>query len=311
VRKAAERAVANSRPDTSSSNPVQVGRYDVVFGGNAVVALVRTPLAEALNVERALGYRANREGTSFAAPPADILGKYQVGSPLVTLRADRTRPHGWTTVGWDDEGVAAGEHTLIKDGVIVDYLTTRQTAAELAMLRRGGGGGGGGGEAVRSRGCATGVGQEWPEAGIPNLTLVPGKEAVSVDDIIADTKRGYYVPDVYTYDGADQQLLSGQFPGDGVREIRNGKLGRSVTHFAFQFITPQFWKKLDALGGPASMGEEWPVAARLPYREDPLRLRQDGLPHIWGSALSVPFVSVRAVPARVREVNVLNTGATQ
>jgi TldD protein len=283
LRDAAERTVAKSQPAVPAPPQVSVdvGRYDLVLGGGLVASLIRSTLAPALNLERALGYHANREGTSFAAPPAEMLDKYQVASPLITVRADRTRPHSAAAVGWDDEGVPAGEHTLIEGGVIVDYLTSRQTAMELASLYQARG------EAVRSRGCTV---ARWDESGgeegyqgpprvsVPNITLDPGPEDVTVEDLIADTKRGYYVPRAPS-GSSDQQLLSGQFMGrDGeVREIRDGKLGRPMKDFAFQFLTPQLWKSIDALGGARTIAD---------------------------------VGNFRAVAARVREVNVLNSGIT-
>lgn len=275
LREAAERAVARSKPPGPAPASVDVGRYDLVLGAEAVASILGQTLGPALNLERALGYHANDEGTSFAAPPNEILGRYQAGSPLLTLRADRVRPHTFSTVRWDDEGVPAGEYTIIDRGVVVDYLTSRQTAVELAPWYRARG------DAVRSRGCMVagdkGRGQRRPEVALPNLTLEPAKTEVSLDDLIADTKRGLYVP--RCSGGTDQQLLSGQFGPANIwngppREIRNGKLGRPVADLAFQFMTPQFWKRLDAIGGPAS----------------------------------VAGVRSRVVPARVREINVINTG---
>lgn len=274
LRQAAERAVAGSGPPTPAppADSSEVGRYDLVLGGSAVARLVSETLAPALNLERVLGYRANHEGTSFAGPPAEMLGKYQVASPLVNLRADRTRPHSTRSVGWDDEGVPAGEYALIADGVIVDYLTSRQTAMELSSSYEARG------DAVRSHGCMVAARkarqQSRPEIDIPNLALLPAADPVSVDDLIADTKRGLFVPACSGI--ADQQLLSGQFSArDGVREIRDGKLGGHIKDFAFQFLTPQFWKSIDALGGKDTVARSG---------------------------------AVHAVAARVREVNVLNTG---
>lgn len=284
LRGAAERAVAESRPRVEPTS-VEVGRYDLVLGGAAAAQLLAATLAEAVDLERALGYQANRAGTSFAAPPAEILGRYQVGGSSLTVRADRTRPHAAATVGWDDEGVRAGEHTLIDGGVIVDYLTTRQTAPALAdwYTARGG--------IVCSRGCASGAGEVLPGVRLPNLTLEPGADDLSVDSLVADTRRGFYVP--ACWGSSDQQVLNSQFGASGVREIRNGRLGEVVGDFAFQFITPELWRRIDALGGPGSVIETR-VGTGL-STIDPLQL---------------PSASVRAVPMRVREVNVLNTGRT-
>lgn len=284
-RQAIERAKERSR-DAVPPISTDVGRFDLVLSARAAASVLSQTLAEALNAERILGYRANREGTSFVPPPAEMLGNYQLGSPLLTVRADRTEPHAPATVGWDDEGVAATEFTLIEGGVLMDYLTTRQTAAELAPWYRSRG------MPERSNGCASGAGQLRPSVQLPNLTLLPGREEISVEELIADTKRGFFLDNAGGV--ADHQVLTAQFRGAGIREIRNGKLGAPIKDFAFQFVTPNLWKSLDALGGPAS-------AEQVLIGTDYLTSR-DGV--------QLPYAGVRAVPVRFRDVNVLNTGRT-
>lgn len=288
LRRAAERAVAEARA-IGTPVPADVGRCDLVFAADAVAMLLARTLAEAVNAERALGYLANREGTSFAAPPGAVLGTLRVGSPLLTVRADRTRSHGAATVGWDDEGTAPGEFTVIRDGVVYDYLTTRQTGVELAAWYRSRR------EPVRSRSCASGAGQQLPSVQLPNLTVAPGTSDLSVDDLIAGTQRGYYIAHLAS-GGPDQQVLNSQFSvmPVGARVIRNGKLGDWVTDLGFQFITPRFWRNLDALGGSASAvtslaGNDYWLS------DDPIQLTH---------------ASVTTVPARFREVNVLSTAWT-
>ena len=75
------------------------------------------------------GYEANFAGTSFAT--TDKLGKLQYAAPWVNFVADRLQPHGRSTMGYDDEGVKAQEWYLVKDGILVDYLTDRETAYRL------------------------------------------------------------------------------------------------------------------------------------------------------------------------------------
>ena len=286
LRQAAERAVAASRRPPPRT--VEVGRYDLVLGAPAVASLLTETISEAVNLERVLGYRANWAGTSFAAPPAEILGQYRVGSPLLTVRADRTRPHGAMTVGWDDEGVPAGAHTLVRDGLIVDYLTNRQTAMELAPYYRAKG------EPVQSRGCASGVGQLAPRVVLPNLALQPGKDALTAEDLIRDTKRGVYI-EAFEDGRSDQQVLNSQFSiRDGLaREIRNGKLGARLRDIAIQFVTPEFWRSMDAIGGASSMVDTIQIAGATIE-----------------SVIQLPFATATAPPARVRKVNVLNIGQT-
>lgn len=291
LRQAAERALARARPPVAPI-PAEVGRYDLVCSREAVAHLLASTVAQALNLERALGYLANTEGTSFAAPPDVILGTYRVGSPLLTVRGDRSRPHAPGTVGWDEEGVKPDEYTFIQEGVVVDYHTNRQTAVALADWYRQRG------ETVRSHGCAGNSGQTLPKLQLPNLTMQPGRSEVSVEDLIAGTKRGFYLRG-RPFGDSDQQLLNTQYAGRRVQEIRDGKLGRPVKDLAFQFITPQFWKNLDGLGGAASGGLSF--ADAMPWRKgedaDPLAFLDQ-----------IANVGVWAVPARFREVNVLNVG---
>jgi TldD protein len=126
---------------------------------------------------------------------------------------------------------------------------------------------------------------------LPNLTVQPGPGTVDLDDLVRDTKRGYYLDAVGG--ASDQQVLNTQFRGWRARIIRNGKLGGYVSDLAFQFITPSFWKGLDALGGTAT-------AKRV--------LRGTGFGP--GDPVQLRFATTSAVPGRFRQVNVLNTGRT-
>lgn len=285
VLKASELALERSAEQTTTT-PTEVGRYDLVLAPGAVAGVLSTTLAEAVNAERAFGYLANRSGTSFAAPPASSIGQLELGSDLLTVRANRTEAHGAATVGWDDEGVEAREFAFIQDGVLVDYLTNRQTAAELGDAY------GSRGREVRSNGCASGAGRVTPSIQLPNLTMEPGAEEVSAEDMISDIERGFFI------EGAggdtDQQLLSGQYSAHGVREINNGRLGDRATDFAFQFLTPSFWKSMDAIGGPES--------SRLSQVANQ-RARDNG-----SDGIQLQRGSVHAVPARFRDVNVINIG---
>lgn len=290
MRQAAERTASLARA-AGRPTSVEVGRYDLVFSSEVMANLLASTVGRAVDLELALGYRANRQGTSFAAPPADILGRYQVGAKLLTVQADRSRPHGGATVGWDDEGVKPDDYTFIKEGVIVDYHTSRETAVQLADWYRQRG------EPVRSHGCARSTDSIQPVVRIPNLTLQPGPGTISVEDLIADTKRGFYIEETEDV-WPDHQIFSAQVAvvPTHVRQIANGKLGGYVKDLAFQFHTPQFWKSVEALGGA---GSARPVAVIT----DPQVISA-------GAISPFPFSTVQAVPARIRQVNVLNTGRT-
>src|ERR1700730_10626437 len=76
-------------------------------------------------LDRVFGMEAAYAGTSFMTP--EKLNHLQYGSPQVTITADALTPTGLGTFGWDDEGVPAQQSFLIKEGLFVGYLTSRET----------------------------------------------------------------------------------------------------------------------------------------------------------------------------------------
>ncbi|MEO0948163.1 MAG: TldD/PmbA family protein, partial [Cyanobacteria bacterium J06641_5] len=80
-------------------------------------------------LDRVFGYEANFAGTSFAT--TDGLGCLKYGAPWVNFKADRTQLGGRSTVAYDDEGVPAQDWYVVKDGILSDYLTDRETAHRL------------------------------------------------------------------------------------------------------------------------------------------------------------------------------------
>ena len=56
----------------------------------------------------------------------------------MNVTGDRATPHGLSTVGFDDEGVAAQRWDIIKDGVLVGYQLDRRIAARVNRDRSNG-----------------------------------------------------------------------------------------------------------------------------------------------------------------------------
>src|SRR5215510_11401926 len=109
-----------------SAKPVQVGRYDLVLHPSHLWLTIHESVAHPTELDRALGFEANYAGTSFVSPPEKVLGTLQYGSDLMNIHADRHQPGSLSACGWDDEGVKPEEYDIIKDGVFVDYQTTRE-----------------------------------------------------------------------------------------------------------------------------------------------------------------------------------------
>ncbi|OPY28831.1 MAG: protease TldD [Methanocella sp. PtaU1.Bin125] len=62
----------------------------------------------------------------------------QIGSDMVTIRDDATLPGMNGSMVYDDEGVKAGNKVLIRNGILNDFIQSRETAAKLGMAPNGG-----------------------------------------------------------------------------------------------------------------------------------------------------------------------------
>jgi TldD protein len=267
-----------------SAKPVEVGRYDLVLHPSHLWLTIHESVAHPTELDRALGYEANYAGTSFVAPPAEMLGKLRFGSSLMNIRGDRSQPGSLSAVGWDDEGVKPESFDIVKNGVFVDYQTTREQAPYLADYYKASG------RPLRSHGCS--YGQSWADVQfqrMPNVSLLPGAREQGWDDLIAATDRGIAIMGDGSF-SIDQQRYNAQFGGQLFYEIRGGKIVGMLKDVAYQMRTPEFWGSLDMLGGPSSylLGGAFNDGKGQPSQSN--------------------AVSHGCVPSRFRNVNVINTG---
>jgi TldD protein len=152
--------------------------------------------------------------------------------------ADRTQPAGLATVGYDDEGVPGQRWHLIKDGMFVDWQTTRDLAPMIGHKK--------------SYGCNHG--DSWGSITfprMPNVSLQPGADNTSLDDLIAGVEKGILIYGDGSY-SIDQQRYNFQFGGQVFWEIKNGKRGEMLRDVAYQSRTTDFWNSCDGLGGEAT-----------------------------------------------------------
>jgi TldD protein len=213
-----------------------------------------------------------------------VLGKLKYCSALMNIRGDRSQPGSLSAVGWDDEGVKPESFDIIKNGLFVDYQTTREQAPFLADYYRAAG------RPVRSHGCS--YSQSWADVQfqrMPNVSLLPGEKEQGWDDLIAATDRGIAIVGDGSF-SIDQQRYNAQFGGQLFYEIRGGKIVGMLKDVAYQMRTPEFWGSLDMLGGRKSylLGGAFNDAKGQPSQAN--------------------AVSHGCVPSRFRNVNVINTG---
>jgi TldD protein len=156
------------------------------------------------------------------------------------VTGDRFTPHGLSTVGWDDEGVAAQQWDLIRDGVLVGYQLDRRMAHQNADLLG----------VDRSNGCAYADGpHRVPVQRMPNVSLQPVADGPSTEELIAGVERGIYVVGDKSW-SIDMQRYNFQFTGQRFYEIRGGRLTGQLRDVAYQATTTEFWGSMEAVGGP-------------------------------------------------------------
>ena len=156
---------------------VDVGRYDLVLHPSNLFLTIHESVAHPTELDRALGYEANYAGTSFAAPPHNVLGTLRFGSPLMHVVGDRDQPGSLAAIGWDDEGVQPDRFDIIRDGLLVDYQTTREQAPMLDWwyTRQG--------KPVRSHGCSYAQrSSDVQFQRMPNVSLMPGAQDIGWND---------------------------------------------------------------------------------------------------------------------------------
>jgi TldD protein len=207
------------------------GIMDLVLDPAHLSLTIHESVGHPTELDRVLGYEANYAGRSFATP--EKLGNFRYGSPLVNFIADNTLPGGLATTGYDDEGVECQKWFIIKEGILVDYSSTREVASILGF--------------PRSRGSARADSfASFPINRIPNLCLMPGKDPVTPEDLIAGVKKGIYIEGRGSF-SIDQMRLNFQFGGDMFYEIKDGKKGKVLKNVIYQSITPQFWNSMDGV----------------------------------------------------------------
>ncbi|MEW6547040.1 MAG: TldD/PmbA family protein [Bacillota bacterium] len=223
------------------------GKTTVILGSAQMALQVHESCGHPSELDRVFGTEASYAGTSFITP--DKLGKLQYGSAAVNLVADATIPGGLGSFGYDDEGVPAQRITLVRNGLFVNYLTSRETAALLARHAGAPGGstagGGAGCQVARSNGTMRADGwNRLPIIRMTNINLEPGDW--TFDELIRDTKEGIYMETNKSW-SIDDKRLNFQFGTEIAWEIKDGSLGRILKNPTYTGITPEFWGACDAV----------------------------------------------------------------
>jgi TldD protein len=258
----AEQAAALLRADVCPP-----GVTTVVIDAEQMELQVHESVGHPIELDRVYGTEAAYAGTSFLKPTD--LGSLRYGSDRMNVTADSTTPGGLGTFGFDDEGVPARREPIVVEGVLRNFLTSRETAERIGV---------GAGGSMRADGW-----NRMPLVRMTNLHLEPGEG--TFEDLLADVDDGIYLETNKSW-SIDDKRLNFQFGTQIAWEIKKGKLGRMLRDATYTGITPEFWGSLDAVAGP----EAW---------------NMQGLTNCGkGQPGQAAHVSHGAAPARFRNVQV-------
>ncbi|HUB39863.1 MAG TPA: TldD/PmbA family protein [Streptosporangiaceae bacterium] len=249
-----------------SAPVVDSGTADIIIGPAQLALQIHESTGHALELDRILGDEANFAGRSFIGP--DAVGQLRYGSPAVNVVADATVPGTRGSFMFDDEGTRTRRTMLITEGMISNFLSSRDSAARIGAESTA---------AARSDGWGF-----LPLCFATNVFLEPG--TCTTDELLDRMGNGYYLDDNRSW-SIDSQRLNFQFGTEVAWEVRNGKRGRLVRDFSYGGITPQFWGSFEASAGPAEF-----ATFGMPCGK--------GEPKEWG------FLSHGAAPSLFRNVRI-------
>ena len=198
---------------------------DVVIDAEQVALQLHESVGHPTELDRVLGFEAAYAGTSFLHP--SDRGSLRYGSEHMNVTSDPTTPRGLGTFGFDDEGVPAEPQPIVREGVLVGWLGSREVGFPGSM---------------RADGWS-----RMPLVRMTNLHLEPGEG--TLEELIAGVERGIFLETNKSW-SIDDKRLNFQFGTQVAWEIVDGKLGRMFRDATYTGITPQFWGSMDAVGRP-------------------------------------------------------------
>ena len=258
-----------------NAKSVEAGKYDLILDPSNLWLTIHESVGHPTELDRVLGYEANFAGTSFLTLDKWKSGNFNFGSKNVNIVADKLQPGSLGAVGYDDEGVKTGQWDLIKGGTLVNYQTIRDQAHILGLNA--------------SQGCC--FADSWSDVQfqrMPNVSLRPGKDKLSPQEMIKNVEKGIYIIGDSSF-SIDQQRYNFQFSGQLYYEIKNGAIVGMLNDVAYQSNTQEFWNSCAA------------VADESDYRLGGSFFDGKGQPE------QVSAVSHGSCTTRFNGVNVINT----
>jgi TldD protein len=220
--------IAEEASQLLSAKPCPSKTTTLILDSSQLALQIHESIGHPIELDRILGTEASYAGTSFLKP--EMVGHFKYGSERVNIFADATCPGGLGTFGYDDEGVKAQRVPILSHGILINLLTSRETAHHLDKESNG---------TMRADGW-----NRIPLIRMTNINLEPGEW--TLEQMIADTEEGLFLTTNRSW-SIDDKRINFQFGTEIGWEIKNGKLGEMVKNPTYTGITPNFWNSCDAI----------------------------------------------------------------
>ena len=210
---------------------IQQKAKDGVYPDAGTKTVILGGILSGMLAHEAVGHTVEADlviGGSVAGP---CLNK-RVGSDLVNLVDFAHTAFGAPTplpVYVDDEGTAATDAVLIKDGILVGYMNNRESAERFDMVPTGN--------------ARAYLFSDEPLIRMRNTAVLPGKS--KLEDMIASIDDGYYLTD--TNNGQADTTGEFMFGVTFGYEIKKGKLGRPLLDTTISGVAFDMLKTVDML----------------------------------------------------------------
>lgn len=208
-----------------------VQKAEGVYPDAGYKQVVMHPNLAGILAHEAVGHTVEADLVLGGSVAAHNLNK-QVASEIVTMVDFAHTALGETAplpIYVDDEGTLCEDAVLIKDGILVGYMNSRETANHFGMKPAGN--------------ARAYLFSDEPLIRMRNTAILPGKD--KLEDIIASVDDGYYLTE--TNNG--QADMTGEFMF-GISmgyEIKNGKLGRAIRDTTISGVAFEMLKTVDML----------------------------------------------------------------
>lgn len=203
---------------------------DVILAPDQMLLQIHESIGHPLELDRILGDERNFAGWSFVQP--QDFGNLEYGSKIMNVVFDPTAATEMASYAFDEVGNPAQKKYLIKDGILQTGLGSLESQYRSQIS-----------------GVANSRSSSWNRAPIDrmaNINLEGGSH--TLEQMISEVENGVIMFANRSW-SIDDYRRKFQFGCEYAKQIKNGKLARTVKNPNYRGITVPFWKNLKALTG--------------------------------------------------------------